>query len=824
MLKGEMILIAMHAAKVVLSSTAYGFDIEYTYKYPDVLCGVLRPGMRVLVPFGKGNAKRVGLVTRVYEKEQPDPALKPIISIIDKEPLIDDELMELVYWLKDNTFCTYFEAFRTIIPSGYSVIHQSVYSLANSKPDMELTDEENALYKALLSAADKKEFDSIISNEAAGKTKIIDSLVDKGVLELTDEFKRRVGDETVRMIRLSDDFISGELKANPTAKQKLVIEFLEENTSASVKETCYILSVTQTIINNMLKSGILQDYSYETFRTPEYSASGFTSPDDIALNDEQQAAFDGILKLINEGKPAGALLRGVTGSGKTAVFIKLIDSVIRSGKGAMLLVPEISLTPQLVGKFKSMFKDTVAVIHSSLSLGQRLDEFKRIRRGDAKIVIGTRSAVFAPLKNIGIIIMDEEGESSYKSDASPRYHARDVAIHRAGVHSAVLLMASATPSLESYYFAKNGRYSLFELKNRFNNSSLPQVVVADMTTEAEIGNYGFFCEDLIKSVSEAVQNGKQAILLLNRRGYNTHITCHSCQQPVKCPNCAVPLTYHKANGKLMCHYCGYSAVFNEACPDCGSKLVKASGLGTQLLEEELEHAFPNARILRMDADTTYSRYAYEQKFKAFENGEYDVMVGTQMIAKGLDFPNVTVVGVISLDNSLFAGDYKSYERTFSLLTQVVGRGGRGEHKAVAYLQTFVPDHHIITLASDQDYEGFYEQEIALRKELIYPPFCDLCAIYFSSPIELDAIRASNAFLDMMKQKLVQYKDKFPLRVLGPAKSGQGKINNRYKYVLTLKCRNTKVFRSYISELLIAASKDKRFSNVRVYADINGDIN
>lgn len=817
-------MITMHAAKVVLSSTAYGFDIEYTYKYTDILLGTLRPGMRVLVPFGKGNAKRIGLVTRVYEKEQPDPALKPILSVIDKEPLIDDELMELVYWLKENTFCTYFEAFRTIIPSGYSVIHQSVYSLANSKPDMELTNEEASLYKALQFAANKKEFDSIISNEALGKSIIIDSLVDKGVLELTDEFKRRVGDETVRMIRLSSKYLNGELKASPTAKQKLVIEFLEENESASIKETCYILCVTQTIINNMLKNGILEDYSYETFRTPEYSSSGFASPDDIILNDEQQAAYDGIFKLICEGKPAGALLHGVTGSGKTAVFIKLIDSVIKSGNGAMLLVPEISLTPQLVGKFKTMFGDTVAVIHSSLSLGQRLDEFKRIKRGDAKIVIGTRSAVFAPLKNIALIIMDEEGESSYKSEASPRYHARDVAIHRAGIHNSVLLMASATPSLESYYFAKSGRYSLFELKKRFNNSSLPQVVVADMATEAEFGNSGFFCSDLIRSVGEAIKDGKQAIFLLNRRGYNTTITCHSCHEPVKCPNCAIPLTYHKANGKLMCHYCGYSAMFNSTCPDCGSKLVKASGLGTQLLEEELEHAFPNARILRMDADTTYSRYAYEQKFRAFENGEYDIMVGTQMIAKGLDFPNVTVVGVISLDNSLFAGDYRSYERTFSLLTQVVGRGGRGEHKAVAYIQTFVPDHHIIALASDQDYTNFFEQEIALRKELIYPPFCDICAIYFTSPIELDALRASNAFLDMMKQKLGNIKDKFPLRVLGPARSGQGRINNRYKYILTLKCRNSKVFRSFVSELLIAASKDKRFSNVRVYADINGDIN
>ncbi len=809
--------VSMNAAKVVLSSTAYGFDIEYTYKFPDFMKGTVRPGVRVLVPFGRGNTKRIGLVTRVYEKQIPDEALKPIISLVDREPLIDDELMELVYWLKENTFCTYFEAFRTIIPSGYSVIVQSEYSLANSKPDMELNEDERSLFDSLKSAEDKKAFNAVIDET---DKKLLNSLVDKGVLEVTDEFKRRVGDETVRMIRLSNEFLNGEIEKAPTAKQKLVVDFLEENSSASIKETCYILSVTQTIINNMIKNGVLEEYSYETFRTPDYNDDKFLSPDDIILNDEQHVAYNGIIELINQNKPAGALLHGVTGSGKTAVFIKLIEYCLSVNKGCMLLVPEISLTPQLVGKFKTMFGDTVAVIHSSLSLGQRLDEFKRIKRGDAKIVIGTRSAVFAPLKNIGIIIMDEEGESSYKSDASPRYHARDVAIHRAGIHNSVLLMASATPSLETYYYAKSGRYSLFELSKRFNNSKLPNVVVADMTTEADMGNYGYFCEDLVRSVREAISDGKQAILLLNRRGYNTHITCHSCHQPIKCPNCAIPLTYHKVNSKLMCHYCGYSAIFNGTCPDCGSKLVKASGLGTQLLEEELERCFPNAKVLRMDADTTYSRYAYEEKFKAFENGEYDIMVGTQMIAKGLDFPNVTVVGVVSLDNSLFAGDYRSYERTFSLITQVVGRGGRGDSPAVAYIQTTVPDHHIIQLGSEQDYKGFYEQEAALRKELVYPPYCDVCSINFSSPVENDAYRASLCFLDMMRDALNKTTDKFPLRVLGPAKIGAGRINNRYKYSLTLKCKNSKVFRSFVSKLLIEASKDRQFANVRVYADID----
>ena len=815
---------AVHAAKVVLADAVYGYDMEYTYKYPDLLYGVLKAGMRVLVPFGRSNSKRIGLVTRVYDKDQPDERIKPIISLIDREPLLNDELVDMVSWLKEHTFCTYFEAYRTIVPAGYSVVHKSVYALANHMPDVELDEEENALYQMLKGCLSRKEFDSILDSclgdGSAGKSKanVIKSLVEKGVLEQSDEFKRRVSDETVRMIRLAPDF--EEKCAGLTPKQRLVADFLSENESASVKETCYYLSVTQTIITNMIKKGLLIEYRYEALRVPERSAN--THAWDVVLSDEQSAAYEGIAKLVDAAKPAGALLHGVTGSGKTAVFMSLIKHVLDKGKTAIMLVPEISLTPQTVNRFCSVFGDAVAVIHSGLSVGQRLDEFKRIKRGDAKIVIGTRSAIFAPLTDIGIIIMDEEGESSYKSDSSPRYHARDVAIKRCATHNCVLLMASATPSLETYYYAKKGRYSLFELKKRYGDTKLPQVVVADMITEAENGNDGMLCLDMVRRIRSELKKNKQTILLLNRRGYNTNATCLSCHSPIKCPNCLVPLTYHKSNGKLMCHYCGYFISFDGRCPTCHGDRVRLSGIGTQKLEEELSSLFPSARVLRMDADTTYSRYAYEESFSEFANGAYDIMVGTQMIAKGLDFPNVTTVGVISLDSSLFAGDFRSYERTFSLLTQVAGRGGRGDSEAVAYIQTFVPDHHVIALAAKQDYKGFFEQEIALRRELIYPPFCDICTVYFCSAIESDAVRAAHEFVSMMRQKIANISAKFPLRVLGPAKSGYGRINNRYKYALTIKCRMSSAFRSFISELLADTYKNKTFSNTRVYVDINGE--
>lgn len=754
---------------------------------------------------------------RVYDREDEE-GIKPIISLIDRDPLINDELLEMVRWLKENTFCTYYEAFRTIVPAGFAVSLGISYTLSPQRPtpDDALTPAETELYDTLLATDSQKKFDALAS---AADPSLLEALADKGLLERSDEIKRRVGDETVTMVKLSDALLNGDVEHGTTPKQRLVEEFLTESGAASVKEVMYFVGVTRTIIKNMTDKGILTEYKYETFRTPKTAARGL-SADDITLSSEQETAYSGIMELVNARKPAGALLHGVTGSGKTAVFIKLIQSVTASGRTALMLVPEISLTPQLVGKFKAAFGDTVAVIHSALSLGQRMDEFKRAKNGSAKIVIGTRSAVFAPLNDIGIIIMDEEGEGTYKSESSPRYHARDVAIQRCGAHNCVLLMASATPSLESYYYAKSGRYHLFELNTRYNEAPLPQVVVADMSIEAEQGNRSPFCEDLVRAVNENLKNGRQSILLLNRRGYNTFAVCGTCREAIKCPNCLLPLTLHKSNSRLMCHCCGYSVKFDGNCPRCGGSNIRTSGAGTQLIEEELETFFPNARILRMDADTTSSRMQYEEKFRDFEDGKYDIMIGTQMIAKGLDFPKVTLVGVISLDNSLFAGSYRSYERTFSLLTQVVGRGGRGEDRGVAYIQTYLPDHHVIELASQQDYKGFYAQEVALRRELIYPPFCDICQITFSAALESDAIKSANAFVELMRAKIATLTEKFPLRVLGPARSGQGRANRRYRHALTIKCKNSKPFRDFISGLLIEAYKDKRFANVRVTSDIN----
>lgn len=812
-------------AKVAVSSAIYSFDCEYSYRIPDEYKVMAKAGVRVLVPFGKGNRKTVGFITRLYEETEFDEKIKPVIKIIDEESLLTDEMLSIIMWLKENTFCTYFDAFKSVVPSGYTVNVTQRYTLANkSINEDELDDDELDIVKIIKYAKNQREVDRILDYTGKPKLKkLITSLIDKGILEESNVLKRKTGDETVRMVRLSDEYINGEIVTSFTVKQKNVVDFLQEYNCASVKEVCYMTNCTETIIKRLVQKQVLKEFRQEVMRNAIGEIDKRVNINEIILNEEQQNAFLGIMDLINADKPAGALLYGVTGSGKTSVFYHLINQVLKMGKTALLLVPEISLTPQMVNKFKAIFGDSIAVLHSSLSLGQRMDEFKRIKKGDAKIVIGTRSAVFAPLSNIGIIIMDEEGENTYKSETSPRYHARDVAIQRCGHNNCVLVMASATPSLESFYYAKIGRYKLFELKERYSKSNLPDVEIIDMQSEAEAGNNGLFSRQLIDSINENLEKKEQTILLLNRRGYNTYISCLECKQPIVCPNCSIPLTYHKKNDKLMCHYCGYTMDNTGRCPECGSDHLHTSGVGTQRVESELARLFPNARLLRMDADTTYSKYSYEENFKDFEQGKYDIMLGTQMIAKGLNFPNVTLVGVLSLDKALFTGDFRSYERTFSLITQVAGRSGRGDKPGAAYIQTFVPDHYVINLAAKQDYDEFYNEEIALRHALTYPPFCDICVIGFSSDLESRAIKASNWFVDVLKEYVREEKVKFPLRALGPAPCTLEMINKKYRYRLILKCKNTRDFRKMISSLLIKFYKNRDFGLVKITADINGDI-
>ncbi len=810
-------------AKIALSGTALSFDTQYSYNMPQGLVSKAQPGSRVIVPFGRGNRKRLGFITRLYECDHIREELKNVISIVDEQPLVNEEMLKLIFWLKENTFCTYFEAYKTLVPIGYDYNLSTHYKAVNAYVDAELSEDEQSLFNAFMLAESQREKDLLMDSRGDAKKKaLVEALIAKGVIEEADILKRKVGDETIRMVKLTNAFLDAEVGGKITPKQQQVIDLLAQCETASIKEICYMLGVTQSIIKRLIQNGICETYDAEVLRTPDFKETERKDPESIILNEDQQRVFLGILELVKKAKPCGSLLYGVTGSGKTSVFIKLIHEVLKSGKTALMLVPEISLTPQTVMKFRSLFGETVAVIHSNLSLGQRVDEFKRIKSGEAKIVIGTRSAVFAPLDNIGIIIIDEEGEHTYKSESSPRYHARDVAIQRCGHHSATLLLASATPSIESYYYARSGRFHLFELPKRYNKTSLPRVITVDMQAEAQDGNDSLFSRSLKSAIDENLKRHEQSILLLNRRGFNTYVTCLECRTPVECPNCNIPLTYHKKNNRLMCHYCGYTRSNVTECEHCHSTHLKATGVGTQRVEDEVQRLFPNARVLRMDADTTSSRYSYEKHFDSFAKGEYDIMLGTQMIAKGLDFENVTLVGVLSLDRSLYTGGFQSYEKTFSLLTQVVGRSGRGSKKGVAFIQTFSPEHYVINLASKQDYKEFYEGEIELRHALTYPPFCDICVVGISSEINDEAQRSSQEFINILKQNITELNYKMPLRVLGPSPCVMTRINGRFRHRIIIKCKNNSAFRALMSKTLIDASKSKVFCNTRLFADINGD--
>ncbi len=809
-------------AEIAVSSALYSFDKLFSYAIPEELSQTIACGCRVIVPFGIGNNHRVGMIFRLSKSETK--GLKSIISVIDIKPVLSEELLGLAEYLHSRTFCTWFDAVKTMLSPAMSIKISEKYILLQSNySSKDLSVNGSELLKKLRLSKNEQEFDSIIEEHiTANGRKYLDELCKKGLLCPNDKFRQNVKDAYVKSVRLTQRYLDSPEEISLTEKQKKVADFLMDNGAMTVNEAAYMCGVTPIVIKNLAEKGAAEEYEAEYYRIVDSEEYERVSPENIVLSEEQQNVFDAVSKRIASGRPEVFLLHGVTGSGKTSVFEKLIHFTISSGKKAMLLIPEIGLTPQVQRRFKALFGERVAVIHSGLSLFQRFDEYKRIKRGEADIVIGTRSAVFAPLEDIGIIILDEEGERSYKSESSPRYYTHDIAKQRCAYHGAVLLLASATPSVESYYYAEKGVYHLLEMKHRYSSSILPDVEIVDMNEERSCGNITEFSRRLTNEIKQNLENGEQTILLLNRRGYHTIINCCDCSQPVYCPNCSVPLTYHKKNDRMMCHYCGYVSEMPEKCPTCGSVRLRHMGFGTQKLEEELNMYFPQARILRMDADTTFSRYSYEKGFNAFRRGEYDIMAGTQMIGKGLDFPNVTLVGVLSVDKALFAGDFRSYERTFSLITQVVGRSGRGEKKGRAVLQTFMPDHYVMNLAAGQDYKAFYNEEIAIRRAMIFPPICDMCILAFAGNTEEQVKKGTDAVMELMRASLRRLQPKTPVRVLGPVRCSYGKLNGKYRYRIIIKCKNNAEMRGFISSILKESSKLRDMSGVSLYADMNGD--
>lgn len=776
-------------AQVAVNQATVHFDKLYTYLVPAHLEQAVRVGGMVLVPFGRGSAKaRMGVVLAL--EMQPDGAqsaarLKSLYDAAPEQATLSQELLALVNYLKENTFCTYYEAVKAIIP--YGAQYKAVNEGAQPRLQKQIVRHVENVYArggAGLEEAPKREKapKQPESREQSQPPELCKSP------ELHEK-KEAVASAAMAKPPVASPKLTQKQQAawDVLANGPLPQNLLEQH------------GVSKAVLERMCEKGLLtcmqQDKSisiYDNY-TPDAAQA-------IALSPAQQTAFDALNQLCEAGTPAVALLHGVTSSGKTLVFLRLIQQTLAKGKQALVLVPEISLTPQMIYRMKGYFGERVAVQHSGLSNTERLLQWQQIQNGGADVVVGTRSAVFAPLANIGIVIIDEEQEHTYHSESAPRYCAHEVAKQRVAAHGALLLLASATPSVESYHAAREGRYQLVTLSERYNNMPLPTVKLVDMRTELAAGNTGAISSELQSEIEQNLRDGKQSILLLNRRGYQTVGMCTKCAEAIKCEACSVPMVYHKADSRLLCHYCGQSiSPVPEVCPKCGER-IKYTGFGTQRVEEEMEEKFPRARILRMDADSTGRKNAHETMLRKFAAGEYDIMLGTQMVAKGLDFERVTLVGVLGIDQLLFAQGFKAFETVFSLVTQVVGRGGRASMPGRAVIQTVDPNHPVLNLAAKQDYLSFYEQEIQFRKLGLYPPFCTVCMAGFTGDEEAAVFAAAVAFSRAVQAETKQ-RGGIPLRILGPAPMNVVMVNHHYRYKLTLKCRNDKAFRAMLAAVL-----------------------
>ncbi|MDR1630373.1 MAG: primosomal protein N' [Oscillospiraceae bacterium] len=811
-------------AQVAVEHTTVGFDKAFDYLVPEALAAAIVPGCRVLAPFGAGNKKRQGFVLGVREiASAPKAKLKTIAAVLDKAPLFNLEMLELCFWLQEKTFCTLFEAAKAMLPPGLCLTVTETYIISpdsDSAVVQALPEDERAVCVLLAKRGvyvKRERIEKALSLKEGDD--VFFRLLEKGLILSGESAQQKVSDAVERMAELADPAGNiDDLLPSLTQKQQAVLRVLRDAGSAEVKEACYLAGVTPAVLATLQKKGIVHIFEKTAFRTPALKYAAEAPSREITLSPSQQKCFDSLkTEYYNKtGRPS--LLFGVTGSGKTSVYLKMIDEALQNEGGVIVMVPEIALTPQTLSIFYSRYQNNVAVFHSGLSVGERMDEWRRVKSGEVRIAVGTRSAVFAPFKKLSLVILDEEQEHTYKSENSPRYHARDVARFRCAYNKALLVLASATPSIPSYAQALAGNYNLCELPERFGEAELPEVVVVDMSQKQNRGSA--VSSTLFQLIEENLQNKRQSILLINRRGHNTFVACTACKHVITCPSCSISLIYHSTNNRLMCHYCGYSAPLPEVCPECGEETLRYSGYGTQRVESELHGLFPEARILRMDADTTQSRYAYDEKFTAFANGKYDIMLGTQMVAKGLDFPNVTLVGVISVDQQLYNDDYMSMEKTFALLTQVVGRSGRGHMAGKAVLQTLIPENEIIGLAARQDYRSFYNMEINLRRGMIYPPFCDMCMVVFVGEDEGTVKKGANWFLDALKElNSGEFSDQ-KLIVLGPLPLRVAKVSNKYRYRLIIKCKNTSRFREFMKKLLVAFGKERAFAKVTAVADIN----
>ena len=810
-------------AKIAVSAANFAIDKPYSYRTAEDI--TVRPGQRVQLPFGRANKRTEGVVLAVESGDESK--LKPIDCCLDEEPILTEKQLRLAAFLRERYFCTFYDAIRTMLPAGLWFRTKDTFFLTEDRSWKEKTIRKAFASDVLLllenlgGQAEEAALRNLISEEDVLHD-VLSYLLRKKWIATQTDFQRKTGDKTEKIASLAaspeETLAFAESRPKSAAMQKQVLQLLCSLGSVAVKELCYFTGASTATVNRLEKLGYLTLSERPVLRCREIKPAQLNGS--LVLNHQQQLCFDGLLRQMAAENPGVALLHGITGSGKTSVYIKLIEACLAAGKSAMLLVPEIALTPQLLGLLAAYFGDKVAVLHSSLSSGERYDQWKRVRSGEATVVVGTRSAVFAPC-DPGLIILDEEQEHSYKSENSPRYNAKEVAIWRGAKENALVLLGSATPSIESMYRAKSGIYRLYTLKERYNGKSLPEVEIVDMRDEMKYGNDLSLSVPLRHAMVETRNDGKQTILLLNRRGNSRALVCVDCRETPECPRCDLRMTYHSANNRLMCHYCGFSQPAPEKCPSCGGPM-KSIGTGTQKVQSELEFVFPDWKSLRMDTDTVNAVNTHEKILDQFQQEQIPVLIGTQMVAKGLNLPDVTLVGVLDADLSLYTGGYRAGETTFNMLTQVVGRAGRGETAGRAVVQTLVPEHQVIKLAAKQDYDGFYDLEVNLRRVQNAPPFGDIAVITVTGQEETAVLRGAAKLRDSLHACLKQpgYSQE-NCTVLGPAPCAVAKINYNFRYQLTLRCRMTKNLRLLLAHLLREFSKDKGNRNVNAFIDVNG---
>ena len=809
--------------KVAVSAAPYSIDKPYSYLVPESLAAAAVPGVRVMVPFGRGNKESEGLIlARVQEPKLPGS--KAIRQILDSEPVLDKAGIDLALWMRGRYFCTVFEAVKTILPAGLWYGLREIWSLAMepeaARPAAVGIPGAWQVLDLLEKQGGKADIRVLQDALGDGAEKPLKAMKKAEILTCETDAKRKIADKSHRMVELAvnteDAYALTEPKRRSAPARYEVVNFLATAGRTPAAEVSYYTGASARTLKAMEKAGLIAFSEEEELRVP--SLDDVEPGPEIVLNEEQQRAFEEILGRVQAAKPSVTLLHGVTGSGKTQVYLRLVQETLALGKTAMVLVPEIVLTPQMMRKFSSYFGSRVAMLHSSLKMTERYDQWKRIRRGEVDVVLGTRSALFAPLKNLGLIIMDEEQEGSYQSENVPRYDAREVAKYLCVREKAALVFGSATPTVETAWAAEQGSYQKALLRRRYNENALPEVLIADLRQEILNGNPGLISTPLRQELEKNLAAGEQSILFLNRRGSSRMLLCGECGYVPQCPRCSTAMTYHSANGRLMCHYCGHSEPAADTCPECGG-WMKRIGAGTQKVEEELRELFPEAGILRMDADTTAG--GHEEILQTFERERVPILLGTQMVAKGLDFENVTLVGVLSADISLYVDNYRAAERTFSLLTQVVGRAGRGGKTGRAVIQTYTPGNDVIRCAARQDYDAFYESEIRMRRLRRYPPFADLFTVTVSGTEEGRVLRAAVSVRETLRQlcRRPELAAGEP-EVLGPAPAPVVKVNNRFRYRCTLVGKNDKATREMLAWLQKDFAKDSANRGMNLFVDHN----